>query len=94
VLRTCDDEGLGPDVSLIDPAAEIAREVSEILRRQGIERREEREGEYSFYCTGDPESFRSVGSRFLQLPIDEVRQVPLAELQRLVAEERDVATAP
>lgn len=73
---------LGPDVTLVDPSAEVAREVSEILRRQGIARREEREGEYSFFCTGDPGSFRSVGSRFLQLPIDEVRQVPVAELER------------
>jgi glutamate racemase len=82
---------LGPDVALVDPAAEIAREVSEILRRQGIDRREDREGEYSFYCTGDPESFRSVGSRFLQLPIDEVRQVPIAELERRAGEERYAA---
>ena len=74
---------LGPDVALVDPAAEIAREVTEILRRQGIGRCEEREGEYSFYCTGDPEAFRSVGARFLQLPIDEVRQVGVAELERM-----------
>ncbi len=85
---------LGPDVALVDPAAEIAREVSEILRRQGIERREEREGDYSFYCTGDPESFRSVGSRFLQLPIDEVRRVSLADLERLVDGEIDAAAIP
>ncbi len=83
---------LGPDVALVDPAAEIAREVSEILRRQGIDRREEREGEYSFYCTGDPESFRSVGARFLQLPIDEVRQVPVGELERRLAKESAAPT--
>jgi glutamate racemase len=79
---------LGPDVALVDPTAEIAREVSEILRRQGIDRREDREGEYSFYCTGDPEPFRGVGSRFLQLPIDEVRRVPVAELERRAGDER------
>jgi glutamate racemase len=83
---------LGPDVTLVDPAAEIAREVSEILARQGIARGEDREGDYSFYCTGDPQAFRSVGSRFLQLPIDEVRQVPVGKLEGLVDEQRRSAT--
>jgi glutamate racemase len=83
---------LGPDVTLVDPAAEIAREVSEILARQGIARAEDREGDYSFYCTGDPQAFRSVGSRFLQLPIDEVRQVPVGKLEGLVDEQRRSAT--
>jgi glutamate racemase len=83
---------LGPDVTLVDPAAEIAREVSEILARQGIARAEDREGDYSFYCTGDPQAFRSVGSRFLQLPIDEVRQVPVGKLEGPVDEQRRSAT--
>ena len=85
---------LGPDVTLVDPAAEVAREVTDILRRQDIGRREEREGEYSFYCTGDPQAFRGVGSRFLQLPIDEVRQVPVAELERVADQTSNAAATP
>ena len=34
----------------------------------------DREGEYRFLTTGDPEEFREVGARFLQLPIREVEQ--------------------
>jgi glutamate racemase len=83
---------LGPDVAIVDPAAEIAREVSEVLRRQGIARRDDREGEYSFHCTGDPESFRRVGSRFLQLPIDEVRQLSRGELEQLAGDEHRAAS--
>lgn len=64
---------LGPGVSLINSAEEIAREVREILTRKGIGNVPAREGSYRFYATGDPESFRSVGARFLQLPIREVR---------------------
>ncbi len=64
---------LGPGVALINSAEEIAREVSEILARKGIGNFPDREGSYEFYATGDPESFRSVGARFLQLPIREVR---------------------
>lgn len=67
---------LGPNVSLINSAEEIAREVAEILERKGIGNLSGREGDYRFYATGDPEAFRRVGARFLQLPI---RQVMLWE---------------
>src|SRR5664279_5508746 len=42
---------LGRDVTLVNPAAEIAREVAELLLRQGIENDAEREGAYRFFCT-------------------------------------------
>jgi glutamate racemase len=71
---------LGRDVTLVNPAAEVAREVEAILDRQGIARREDREGVYRFSCTGDVESFRTVGARFLQMPLDEVSHVSLDEL--------------
>ncbi len=63
---------LGPNVSLINSAEEIAREVGEILERKGIGNLAGREGDYRFYATGDSEAFRRVGARFLQLPIREV----------------------
>lgn len=63
---------LGPGVSFVNSAEEIAREVIEMLERKGIGNDRDREGEYRFYSTGDPEAFRSVGARFLQLPIREV----------------------
>jgi glutamate racemase len=72
---------LGRDVTLVNPAHEIAREVADVLDRQGIARGEEREGEYSFYCTGEVEQFRGVGARFLQMPLGEVRHLRLAELE-------------
>ena len=71
---------LGRDVTLVNPAAEVAREVEAILDRQGIARHDDREGVYRFSCTGDVESFRTVGARFLQMPLDEVSHVSLDEL--------------
>ena len=68
---------LGRDVTLVDPAAEIAVEVEEILARQGMARRGEREGHYRFLCTGDIRSFCTVGARFLQMPVEQVERVPL-----------------
>jgi len=63
---------LGPRVTLIDSAEETAREVGEILARKGIGNACGREGDYRFFASGDPEEFRAVGARFLQLPIREV----------------------
>jgi glutamate racemase len=75
---------LGRDVTLINPAAEIAREVEAMLLRQGLERPGEVMGSYRFYTTGDAERFRDTGARFLQMPLTRVRALPLARLGELV----------
>ncbi len=65
----------GRDVSLVFSADETAREVSETLAGKAIENDAAREGTYRFLTTGDPSSFRAMGSRFLQLPIADVEHV-------------------
>src|SRR5918994_1700821 len=59
--------------------------VAETLARKGIEHDADREGTYRFLTTGDGETFRQMGARFLQLPIAEVELVTVAELERLAA---------
>jgi glutamate racemase len=77
---------LGRGVTLVFSAEETAREVAETLARKGMEHGTEgREGSYRFLTTGAPDSFRAMGARFLQLPIAEVEQVAVAELERLAA---------
>jgi len=76
---------LGRDVTLIDPAAEIVREVEAVLARQGLERPDETMGSYRFYTTGDLDRFRSTGARFLQMPLTRVRALSLERLNELVA---------
>jgi glutamate racemase len=71
----------GRDVTLVFSAEETAREVAETLQRKRIENAPGREGTYRFLTTGDPEAFRSTGSRFLQLPIPSVEPVTVAELE-------------
>ena len=66
---------LGRKVSLINSAEETVREVGEILERKEIANSVEREGDYRFWSTGDVEEFRTVGGRFLQLPIREVTRL-------------------
>jgi glutamate racemase len=70
----------GRDVTLVFSAEETAREVAETLARKGIDNDAAREGRYRFLTTGDPDAFREMGRRFLQLPIGEVEHVTLAEL--------------
>lgn len=63
-----------PDVTLISSGEEIAREVAENLGRRGIGR-SGREGWYRFACSGASDTFRSLGSRFLQMPLGDVVEV-------------------
>ncbi len=74
---------LGRDITLINPAAEIAREVEAMLLRQGLERPGDEMGSYRFYTTGDVERFRETGARFLQMPLTRVRALPLEHLDEL-----------
>ena len=75
----------GRGVTLVFSAEETAREVAETLARKGIENDPGREGSYRFLTTGDPALFRTLGERFLQLPLGAVAHVALAELRAAAA---------
>jgi glutamate racemase len=85
LIRPIFQRVFGRGVTLVFSAEETAREVAETLARKGIENAESREGSYRFLTTGGPEQFREIGARFLQLPIDEVEHVTLADLARAAA---------
>jgi glutamate racemase len=70
----------GRGVTLITSAEEVAREVAETLDRRGVGNDPDREGAYRFLCTGDPQAFREVAGRFLQLPLGDVERVDPAVL--------------
>ena len=75
----------GRDVTLVFSAEETAREVAETLARKGAENAGGRVGEYRFLTTGDPEAFRELGRRFLQLPVRDVEHVTVATLEGAAA---------
>ncbi len=81
LIRPIFQRVFGRDVTLVFSAEETAREVAETLARKGIENDASRDGAHRFLTTGDPESFRIVGARFLQLPIEDVEHVALADLK-------------
>jgi glutamate racemase len=71
----------GRGVTLVFSAEETAREVAATLERKGWRHEPGREGAYRFLTTGDPALFRAMGERFLQLPLDRVEHVTVAELE-------------
>jgi glutamate racemase len=69
---------LGRGVAIVSSGEAIAHEVESRLREADAENDETRRGNYSFLATGDPDQFRRVGTRFLQLPIGAVEHVDVA----------------
>ena len=66
---------LGRDVRLVTAGHAVAATVQRTLEAQGMEATNEDEGTYRFLCTGDVESFRELGTRFLQMPLGHVERV-------------------
>jgi glutamate racemase len=71
---------LGPQVALVTSGAAIARRVECALEARELSSPVEGEGDYRFLCTGDPEAFRALGTRFLQLPLGPVDRVRLGHV--------------
>jgi glutamate racemase len=68
---------LGRGVRLISSATATAVAVEQALGRAGLANPRTGEGDYRFLCTGEVEPFRALGSRFLQLPLEDVSRVEL-----------------
>lgn len=85
ILRPIFQRVFGRDVTLVFSADETSHEVAEVLARKGIENDPSREGTYAFLTTGEPDAFRAMGRRFLQLPITAVDRVTIAELEQVAA---------
>jgi glutamate racemase len=69
---------LGRNVTIVSSGEAIAQDVEVRLKAAGIENDEKRRGAYSFLATGDPDEFRRLGTRFLQLPVGNVEHVDIA----------------
>jgi len=66
---------LGGEVRLVTAGHALAAAAQRTLAAGGIATDHEGEGTYRFLCTGDVESFRDLGTRFLQMPLGEVERV-------------------
>jgi glutamate racemase len=68
---------LGRGVTLISAGIGVARGVERALTSRELLNPQPGEGSYRFECTGEVEAFRALGTRFLQMPLGEVRHVEL-----------------
>jgi glutamate racemase len=69
---------LGRGVMLVSSAEAVADAVERQLETDGLSGPTGRRGGYRFMCSGDPEEFRRVGTRFLQLPMEDIGHVDVA----------------
>ncbi len=69
-------KALGPSIAVIDPARETVSRAKEKLKGLSL-LKETGKPSYQYYASGDPESFRRIGSIFLGEDIGEVRGVKL-----------------
>ena len=75
LVRPMLQRALGRRVEIVSSGAAIAEKVERELSVRGIGRPEGWRGAYRFLCSGDPDAFRRLGTRFLQLPLGEVDRV-------------------
>jgi glutamate racemase len=68
---------LGRGVTLVSAGMGVARSVERALASRELLNPQGGEGSYRFQCTADVESFRALGTRFLQMPLGEVVHVDL-----------------
>jgi glutamate racemase len=82
LVRPVLQRALGRGVVVVSSGEAIASEVDARLRAAGLANDESRRGVYRFLATGDPDEFRRLGTRFLQLPIGSVEHVEVAAAAR------------
>jgi glutamate racemase len=68
---------LGRGVTLVSAGTGVARSVERALASRGLLNPRSDEGSYRFQCTADVDSFRQLGTRFLQMPLGEIVHVDL-----------------
>jgi glutamate racemase len=68
---------LGRGVRLVSSGEGVVRAVERTLEPRDLLSRRTVEGAYRFHTTGDVEAFRTLGTRFLQMPLGEVERVVL-----------------
>jgi glutamate racemase len=77
LVRPIIQRSMGRGIAIAESGQAIADDVEEALRARGLGADPDRRGEYRFVCSGDPDEFRRLGTRFLQMPLGEVCRLDL-----------------
>jgi glutamate racemase len=77
LLRPLLQRMLGRGVQIVSSGEPVARQVEHVLGSRGLGNPRAGEGDYRFLTSGDPETLRAQGTRFLQLPLGPVEHVAM-----------------
>jgi glutamate racemase len=69
---------LGRDVRLVSGGHAVAAAAQRTLESADLAGPADGEGDYRFLCSGDVDSFRELGTRFLQMPLGKVERIDIA----------------
>jgi glutamate racemase len=72
---------LGRGVRLVSSGEGVVRAVERTLEPRDLLSRRTVEGAYRFHTTGDVDAFRTLGTRFLQMPLGDVERVVLTPVE-------------
>jgi glutamate racemase len=77
LMKTVIGNVVGREVRLIDSAYETAREAGQVLRASGLENTTPDQARYRFIASDAPDTFLTMGQRFLGSAIDRVEALTL-----------------
>jgi glutamate racemase len=75
LLRGVIQKVMGPGVTLIDSAKQVAIEVKKILAQEGLTNHSKGAGKHKFFVSDNPEWFSELGRKFLDRPVGTVQKV-------------------
>ncbi|MCX5686103.1 MAG: glutamate racemase [Candidatus Omnitrophica bacterium] len=75
MLKDVIKKAVGPDVLLIDSAAEVAKEARDLLDASGLLNNSRRKGGQKFFVSDEPGRFIKTGGRFLRRRISCVKRI-------------------
>lgn len=93
LVRHAIQRTLGRGVAIVTSGQAIAEEVDRELAARSLANDPNRRGTYRFLCSGEPDAFRRLGTRFLQLPLGDVAHVDVAEPRAARRPRATVSTA-
>lgn len=82
IMRELIQKSVGESVKLIDPGYETVKQIKKVLKHNHIENNEFGNATYSFYTTGDTDSFNKVANEWLNYKVH-AEHLPIKKLEEL-----------
>ncbi|MDF2950224.1 MAG: murI [Sedimentibacter sp.] len=80
ILRHTIKKVVGPDVRLVNPAYETARDLKKLLCEKNLLNEEFGKARYEYYASDAPERLRRIGGNFLKKEIDNLYEIAIDNL--------------